>query len=69
MSMGEVMKRGGRGHLVNEPFNKTRMQRVMSHVTPSRIVNGSCFDVKLDHHLGLLSRCLSPELMDEEMTL
>jgi hypothetical protein len=36
--MVKVMKRGGRGHLVNEPFNKT-LQRVVSRVDLSRIAN------------------------------
>lgn len=37
MSMAEVMKRGGKraSAVANEPFNKTRLQRVVSHVTHS----------------------------------
>lgn len=73
MSMVEVMQRGGRGHLVTKPFNKTRLQRVVSRATLSRcalrVVTTGCIEVKLDNRLGLLSRCLFPELMGEKMTI
>jgi hypothetical protein len=72
--MAEVMKRGGRGHLGQRTVQQNAVAtRCVTCHTVTRNVTGvttvHVFDVKSDYRLGLLSRCLFPELMGEKMMI
>ena len=74
MSMVEVIKRGSRGASGqrNVQQNAVATRQVTCHTITLCVTGGhnrSYFDVKLDNRLGLLSRCLFPELMGEKMTI